>query len=415
MTEVEERNLVDVDLIGAMKGPPLALFAKWRDADPVHWNPPPPAGSYVTHLEGASLDTGFWVLTRYADVASVSRDQKLFSSHEGGPTLWDFEGEALERQRAGIMGMPNAEHLKLKKLIVPAFAPRVIKAFEPEIARVAKEIIDAVAPLGECEFVFDVASRLPVYTFCTILGVPERDRDKIFKLGNAMADVENEATNDADVMAQLFAYADWLSDQKRANPDDSMLSIIVNGEIDGEKMSPPQIQMFFLVMAIAGHETTRNTAAHFIRLMNEHPDQYAQLRSDPDTYLPNAIEEVLRYSPPVIQFRRTATEDTVIGEQPVCKGDKVYLSYAAANRDPAVFPDPDRFDILRANAGRHLSFGVGPHICLGARLAQIQLFLLLKQIVTRIPDIRIAGEMTYLRTIWFHAIMEMPVRFTPER
>lgn len=193
-----------------------------------------------------------------------------------------------------------------------------------------------------------------------------------------------------------------------------MMSMLVHGDVDGDKLPAEELCMFFVLMSIAGHETTRGTAAHFMRLMVEHPDQYALLRSDPDRYLPNAIEEVLRFSPPVIKFRRTATRDTMIGEQAVKAMDKIYLSYPAANRDPAVFPDPDRFDITRDNASRHLSFGTGPHVCLGARLARIQLKHLLKQVVTRIPDFRLADKPEFLRTIWFNAIIKMPLTFTPE-
>ena len=167
-------------------------------------------------------------------------------------------------------------------------------------------------------------------------------------------------------------------------------------------------------MSIAGHETTRGTAVHFIRLMNEYPDQYELLRSNVDQYLPNAIDEVLRFSPPVIKFRRTVMKDTELGGQPLKKGDKVYLSYPAANRDPDVFESPHSFDITRGNARKHLSFGTGPHVCLGARLAHMQLNALLKEIVTRIPDMHPVGDKEMLRSIWFNAVVNMPVEFTPE-
>lgn len=412
---MEHTNLMNADLIPSLKGPPHALFAKWREEDPVHWNPPPEPGSYESSQPGSTVRKGFWVLTRYDDVSAASRDQKLFSSYEGGPIIWDFEGPYLERQRASLMGMHSDRHMQFKRLIVPAFAPRVLAAFEPLVETVAREIIDDIAARGECEFIMEVASRLPVYTFCKILGVPDEDRNLIFRLGNALADVEGHGGDQEPVLAELFLYANQLAERKRLAPDNSMMSMAVNGTVDGDRLADDEVAMFFVVMSIAGHETTRSTAAHFIRLMNEHPDQYTLVVADPDKYLPNAIDEVLRHAPPVIQFRRTATADTELGGHPIAKGDKVYLSYPAANRDPAIFEDPERFDILRANAGRHLSFGIGPHICLGARLAKTQLFHLLKQIVTRIPDIRMSGENEYLRSVWFNAIMKMPVRFEPEK
>lgn len=188
----------------------------------------------------------------------------------------------------------------------------------------------------------------------------------------------------------------------------------MHGEIEGAKLTDLELCMFFVTMAIAGHETTRGTAGHFVRLMHEHPDQFELLRRDPQTYLPNAIEEVLRYSPPVAKFRRTVMQPTTLGDTKLKPGDKIYLSYPAANRDPAVFTDPHKFDITRANANKHLSFGTGPHVCLGARLARYQLNALLLQIITRLPDLRPDGEWKMLPSIWFNAIINMPVVFTAE-
>ena len=329
--------------------------------------------------------------------------------------IWDYEPEALERQRAGMMGMEPERHSRTKRLVMPVFTQKVMHDLEPSIERVARDIVDRVAAQGRCEFVFDIASRLPVYTFCQLLGVPEADQDLIFELGNAAADTENGDSNHGQVIMRLMEYALNLAAEKIANPDDSMMSKIANGKVDGDSLDPMEVAMFFVLLSIAGHETTRSTAAHFIRLMTEHPDQYALLLNDPERYLPNAINETLRFSPPVIKFRRTATRDTVIGNQPIKAGDKIYLSYPAANRDPEVFPDPDRFDITRANASQHLSFGVGPHICIGSRLALMQLKHLLMQVITRLPDFKIDGDLTYLRTLWFSAIIDMPLQFTPER
>lgn len=408
-------NLVDIDLIPKGKGPPYDTFAKWRSEEKLHWNPAPGPDAYKVHMKGSALEQGFWVVTRYADVVAVSRDQALFSSYEGSPVIWDLDEPRLALQRAGLMGMPPEKHLKVKRLLVPPFGPKEMQAFLPEIERVAKEIVDEIAPLGECEFVFDVASKLPVYTFCTLMGIPAEDRDLIMRLGNRMADVESEREVDEDPQAQIMAYAMRLTEEKRRNPDRSLLSTYANTEIDGERLSDQQIAMFFVTMSIAGHETTRGTAAHFIRLMADYPDQYELLRSDFDKYIGNAISEVLRFAPPVAQFRRTATRDTIFGNTAIAKGDKIYMSYAAANRDPDVFPDPDRFDITRSNAGSHLSFGQGQHICLGARLAGIQLRLLLKEIVERIADIKPLGEPRFLQSIWFNSVIAMPVSFTPEK
>ena len=406
-----DTNILDADLIPNEGGPPHQLFARWRENDPVHWNPPDP--NYKTSMVGGGLHHGFWVLTKYRDVFEVSRNQNLFSSNIGGPVIWDFAPQQLAMQQAGMMGMKPEQHIQVKRHVLPPFAPQEIVAFEPEIRSVAKEILDCVEPRGECEFVFEVASKLPVYTFCKILGVPDQQREQVFKLGNAAADIENYSGDwDSTPTMQLFVIADQLVAQKTQNPDNSLLSRIIHGEVDGQKLDRMNVNMFFVTLSIAGHETTRATAAHFIRLMHEYPEQRTLLLSDIDKYLPNAINEVLRFSPPVVKFRRTATEDTMIGEQKIAKGDKIYLSYPAANRDPEVFEDPDKFDIERENANKHLAFGTGPHVCLGAKLAQTQLFILLKEIFTRIPDIRPTGDTKMLRSIWFNGLINMPVTFS---
>jgi cytochrome P450 len=402
-------NLLDPGIYPAQKGPPHALFDRWRATSPVHWNPPSPA--YHVSLPGSSMTKGFWVLTRYQDVVDVSRDQERFSSYEGGSVIWDLDDEMLARQRASFMNFQPGPHAAIKRVIWPAFAANAIRSLGPDIERLAAELVDEVAARGECEFVFDVASKLPVYTFCTLMGIPEKLRAEVVDLGNAIADVETTASRAADPYIRLFQIAEDLSDAKRRRPDGSLMSLLVHDTTLG--LEQIHINLLFQVIAVAGHETTRSTAAHFIQLLQAHPDQYQLLLADVDAHLENAIEEVLRFTSTTTQFRRTATIDTEIGGHPVKAGDKIYLSYAAANRDPAVFPDPHRFDIERANAKRHIAFGSGPHVCIGAQLARLQLKALLQQIVTRIPDIRLTEEPEWLRSIWFNAIVRMPIAFTP--
>lgn len=401
-------NLIDPDLFPSGEGPPHALFDRWREQDPVHWNPANPA--YVNTFIESSGVSGFWVLTRYKDVFAVSNNQELFNSYEKGIVLWDFEGDALERQRSNFMIMKPADHMAVRKMILPPFLPKSLATLAPEIDKLATEIIDSVAGRGECEFVFDVASKLPIFTFCELMGIDPKYRQKVAEYGDALADVETRASHSLDPMIGLFAIAEELAEEKRRNPDDRLMSAMVNDpDLALDQMA---INQFFLVFAIAGHETTRATAVHFIHLMNRFPDQYALLCSDFDAHIDHAIDEVLRFTAPTTNFMRTAMEDTEIGGRPVRQGDRIYLSYAAANRDPAVFEDPHRFDITRTNAKRHLAFGAGPHLCVGSRLAKLQLRALLRQVVTRIPDIRPVDEPEWLRSIWFNAIIRMPVRFT---
>ena len=399
-------NLLDSGLFPAEQGPPHRLFDTWRASDPVHWNPPNP--DFVNAMPESSGVRGFWVLTRYKDVYDVSMNQELFSSHEKGIVVWDFEGESLARQQANFMSMKPADHAAVKKVIMP----RALNEIAPQIERLAAEIVDSVASKGACEFVFDVASRLPIYTFCELMGIPEHLRDQVADYGNALADVEGRASHSLDPMIGLFGIAQELATEKRSNPDNRLMSAMVNDTT--LNLDPMAINQFFLVFAMAGHETTRSTAAHFIHMMHRHPEQYALLRSDFDAHIDNAIDEVLRFTSTTTNFTRTVMADTEIGGHPVRKGDKVYMSYAAANRDPSVFEAPHHFDITRRNAKRHLAFGAGPHICVGARLAKMQLRALLAQIVTRIPDIHPVCEPEWLHSVWFNAIIGMPVEFTAE-
>ena len=402
-----DENILDPGLYASGKGPPHELFDKWRAEDGLHWNPPNP--DYVPKMPFASMKKGFYVLTRYQDVYEVSRDQSRFSSFDEGFVIWDQEGPGLENLRANFMGMRPADHSEVKRVITPPFSPRAMLEIEPKVEALAEEIVDRMCETDGCEFVFDVASRLPVYTFCELVGVPEQYRDRVVEHGNAIADVETRDQHSMDPAEGLAAISIELTEKYRQKPDGSLMSSIVN---DAElALDQHQINMFFQVFAIAGHETTRSTAAHFINLMNQHPDQYELLKSDIDQYLGNAIEEVLRYTSTTTNFRRTATTDTEIGGYQVKQGDKIYLSYAAANRDPTVFTDPHIFDISRENARKHLAFGTGPHVCTGARLARLQLKALLKQIVSRLPDIRVVGEPEWLRSIWFNAIVSMPVSY----
>ncbi len=412
MTELSiDTNLLNPDLFLSAEGPPHAVFDAWRASDPVHWNPVDDA--YRPPVRGFSMTKGFWVLTRYQDVFEVSRDQERFSSYDEGFLVWDLDSEKLAQQRANFMGMRPAEHSAVKRSLVPPFSPKAMDAMAPEVERLAKEVVDDIAATGGCEFVFEVASKLPVYTFCELMGIPVAQRSRVVELGNALADLEAHGHRSDDTSAELFAIAQDLAEEKRQRPDGSLMSLLIHDK--ALALDQMRINMFFVVFAIAGHETTRSAAAHFMYLMRQQPDQYELLLRDVDTYLPNAIEEVLRYASPTTNFRRTATVDTEIGGRPVKKGDKIYLSYPAANRDPSVFANPHVFDITRENARKHLAFGTGPHVCLGARLARLELHALLKQIVTRMPDFRISGEVERLRSIWFDAITKLPVQFTPER
>lgn len=400
-------NLINPDLFVDHKGPPHRLFDLWRAQKGLHWNPPNP--DYVAKVPFSTMNKGFFVLTRYQDVFEVSRDQERFSSYDEGFVIWDQEGPGLDNMRANFMGMRPPDHSAVKRVITPPFSPKAMLEIGPTVERLAAELIGEISALDSCEFVFDVAAKLPVYTFCELMGVPLELRDQVVKCGNAMADVESRDQLDFDPREGLASISRELTENLRCEPDASLMSAIVNDS--GLALEQNQIDHFFQVFAIAGHETTRSTASHFVNLMSQHPEQRELLLSDLDQYLDNAIEEVLRYTSTTTNFRRTATCETTIGNCTVQRGDKLVLSYAAANRDPQMFADPHRFDITRDNARKHLAFGTGPHVCTGARLARLQLRALLKELFTRLPDIHPIDDPQWLRSIWFNAIIRMPVSF----
>lgn len=408
-------NLADPELVVKGKGPDYKTLSQMRAEKPVYWNPAPE--NYNSDGKKAlRLDKGFWVVTRHDDLTAVSRNPKLFSSAKASHLLWDVSDKELEQQRAGIMGMDPPRHQNLRRLVQGPFVGEQLKRFEPRITELVKGYVAEAAEKGETEFVYGLASKLPVTTFCVLMGIPEEDHDLIFQVGNTSIDYENQPRELIRKGQRILReYATKLTAAKRENPDDSVMSSLVNGEVEGERLSTDEINVFFRIICVAGHETTRTTAASFLRLMREYPEQYEILISDLDKHLPNAIEEVLRFSPPVMQMRRTAIEDTVLGGQEIKEGDKVYLSYPAANRDPAVFEDPDKFDILRKNSKRHLAFGVGEHFCLGAALARLQLQILLKEFLTQIPDYEIVDDVPWLRSIWLNANTEMKLKFEPRK
>ena len=263
----------------------------------------------------------------------------------------------------------------------------------------------------------ELASELPLTLICELMGIPQTQRRQIFEWSNVLIgadDADLRAKADPMMTAmQMWMYSNKLAAEKKATPDDTLISAYVNGSVEGEAIGEAELNHFFVLLAVAGNETTRNATSQFIRLMHEHPDQWALLRSDVDRYLPGAIEEALRFAPPVMQFRRTATEDTEIRGVRIAKGDKLYLSYPSANRDEEVFgPDSMRFDITRAE-NHHVSFGIGEHFCLGANLARMQLRCILREVATRLPDLRLAEPARFQRSNFIAGIKHMRVRFTP--
>jgi cholest-4-en-3-one 26-monooxygenase len=399
-------DLVDVDEF--TRATPHHWFRELREHDPVHW-------------QEEANGPGFWSVTKYADLRHVSRNPLIFSSERGGTQIRDLTEQ--ERAEAGeipiMLEMDPPRHVKFRRIVQRGFTPRRVREQEGHIREIARRIVDAAAPRGEAEFVAEVAADLPLQVICEMMGVPLEDRSQLFANGNKMIGFddpelggENRQESRA-AMAQIFGYALKLAERYRDRPADNLTSRLLHGEVDGEKLSELEYCAFFLLLCIAGNETTRTVTTNGMRLLIEHPDQLQLLVEDP-SLVPSAVEEILRYEPAVHCFRRTALRDTELRGRQIREGDKVVLWYPSVNRDEEVFDEPDAFDVRR-HPNEHLSFGIGEHYCLGANLARLELNVIFGEIVARLRDPKLAAPPRRLRSNFVNGVKEMRITFTPER
>ena len=406
LTSHEELDLSNPDSF--VGGLPHAYFRALRREDPVHWN--------VVGCDPARNGKGFWTITKYEDIKMMSRTPEIFSSWVGGTNIFDLEGEDLEGTRSMILNMDPPTHVKYRRLVAHNFTPRMIEKLEPHIRDLAATIVDDIVEKGSCDFVADVAALLPMRTIMEIVGVPEEDQPEIFDLSNKLVgfddpDVQGSFDEGKISAAQMCMYGQKLREMVGECPMNNLASALYHGKVDGESLDAFQYNYFFLMLMIAGNETTRTMTAHGMRLLMENPEERRKLVADP-SLIPNAVEEFLRYNPPVMYFRRTLTQDFELRGKTLKAGDKVVMWYGSANRDEDVFEDPDRFDVSR-NIPEHLGLGIGEHYCLGASFARTQLRSIFTEIITRVPDMEPAGPIRYLRSNFIHGVREMPVRFTP--
>ena len=384
---------------------PHDFFRELREKDPVHW--------HEEHDGGP----GFWVITRHEDVVPLSKDWQTNSSWLGGTIREDPPQESLEQQRMMMLNMDPPQHHQLRKLVTAAFTPRRINELEQHIRTITRETIDAVIERGECDFVTDIALELPLAVIAEMMGVPKADRRKIFDWSNRLIgsnDPEFAATPEDSTAAatEMFLYANELAADKRANPADDITSSLLQAEVDGERLSDLDFDLFFMLLAVAGNETTRNLVSHALIALSEFPDQWTKLRSA-GSISQYAIEEFLRWGTPVMYFRRTAQHDYEVGGKTIKAGDKVTLWYTSANRDEAAFDNPTMFDVARS-PNPHIAFGGGgPHFCLGANLARLEIRVLFDELITRLPDIQVTGPAIRLRSNFIDGIKHLPIAFTP--
>jgi cholest-4-en-3-one 26-monooxygenase len=400
-------QLSDIDLTDSrnfVPGVPHEWFAYLRRNAPVWWH---------EETDGP----GFWCVTKYDDCVTVNREHERFSSARRATFIWELPEEAMEQQRLLMLNMDPPLHTRYRRLVNKGFTPRMVAQLQQKIHETADSIIDTVIEKGECDFVTDIAAELPLVVIADLLGVPQEERHNMFNWSNRMIGQEDPEYQITEEVAQqaameLYAYASDLFAKKRANPHDDLMSVLNSVDIDGEKLSELELELFFLLLTVAGNETTRNLISGAMHAFFQHPDQWQKLIED-RTLLPGAIEEMLRFVTPVMNFRRQTTSPIELRGQKIEEDQKVVFFHTSANRDEDVFADPDTFDITRS-PNPHMAFGAGgPHFCLGANLARMEIRVMYEHLLDRMPDIHQDGEVQRLQSAFINGVKHLPVSFSP--
>ncbi len=389
-------------------GVPHEWFTYLRHNAPVYKHPEPNG-------------PGFWVITRYDDVVAVGRDSQTFSSEQergGVVQLRDDMMDDFNRGGRMMLTMDPPDHTRYRSLVNKGFVPRMINALAPHIREITSAIIDRAIDKGDqCDFVVDVAAELTLQVIAELLGVPLEDRHKVFQWSNRMIGSEDPEYAVSDELVrqaqiEMFMYVNALAPKRRAEPRDDLVTTLLNAEINGDRLSEMDFNLFFLLLAVAGNETTRNALSHGVHTLIQHPEQYRMLVDDP-SLVPSATEEILRWASPVMYFRRNVTCDAEVRGQRLKAGDKVSIWYISANRDEEIFDDPFRFDITRS-PNEHVAFGGGgSHFCLGASLARMEINILLEELVKRVPAPKMVGDVKRLRSNFINGIKHLPVQLAP--
>jgi cytochrome P450 len=370
----------------------------------------------VTVMGGDSAGPGYWSAVTYDDVRVVSRNQEAFSSASGVIS----NDPAPEYLAVGsIIVMDDPRHTKLRRLVQKAFTPRTLAAVGESVRVRARALIDAAKETGgACDFVEAFAAPLPLQVICDMLGIPEEDEKRVFDWTNVLLGVgDPEFVPDIDdLKTSAMAYLEYamrLGVERAEHPGDDLSSLLMQAEVDGERLEPFEFAAFVVLLSLAGNETTRNAISWGMQLLTEHRDQRALLQANYDEMSPRAVEEIVRWATPVIHMRRTALADTAVGETKVAAGEKVVMWYWSANRDETVFEDPARFDLQRENAIDMVGFGSGGgHFCLGANLARREIQVIFDEIFKELPDLEITGPPDRLQSNFINGIKRMPCEFT---
>jgi len=384
-------------------------FHTLRTEQPISW-----------HEEWEFLDSqfpkgpGYWSLTSHQDVWHVSRNPQLFQSGRG-VNIGDLPVEISEFF-GSMIAMDDPRHFRLRSIVSKGFTPKEIGRVEEYVRTKATEVVDRLLeqfPDRTCDFVHEVAAPLPLQIICEMMGIPKADEAQMFQWTNIILGAgDPEFTSSfEDLLGAgmgLYQYAQALGEDRRANPRDDLTSIMMTAEVDGERMTAQEFGSFFILLVVAGNETTRNAISHGMKLLTDHPDQRALWFDNWDQHTRTAVDEIVRYATPVIHFRRTAIEDTVIGGQKIEAGQKLVMWYCSANRDETVFTDPHRFDVTRSLQPAQVGFGAGgPHFCLGANLARREIAVMFDELRRRMPTLRVVSEPDHLQSAFINGIKRM--------
>ena len=397
------------------------IFTRMRAEDPVAWCPEPWGGP------------GFWSVTKYDDIQFVSKNPNLFSSDQklGGITLPSNDMMRTRRKEEGqkvmeeappglsqfeggssMISMDPPEHLHHRRVVAPGFTPQKLNDLIPRIRKRAKEILASIDGQGEVEFISAVAAELPIQMLAELFGIDQEERHKLFEWSNIIIGgddpdivVSGEQVQGAFMELATFAMKTW--EQRKQEPGDDLITMLVHAEVNGEPMNMGDYLSAMLLLIVAGNETTRNSISGGLLALSQYPEEKQKLIDDP-SLIAGAVDEIIRWVHPVIYMRRTATADAKIGQQEIKAGDKLALWYMSGNRDEDKWDDPFTFNVTRAGP-RHLSFGYGQHLCIGWRLAEMQLAVLLEEMLSRYPAIRVTGDVNRMRTNFLNSIKTMQV------
>ena len=400
MTPKPDINLISPETFAAT-GHPWEQYAWLRKNAPVYWHDEPNG-------------PGFWAITKYEDVRTISRLPKVFSSYETSVMLPDPDPMGLYAQRLMMLNMDPPQHDRFKLLVSRGFTPKNAPLLRPKIEELARDIVDAVLAKGECDFVTEIAGRLPSGLIAELMGMPRADGERLYDLTEIMH-TNDDAIAPPEIkmnaVGEMLGYAQSVADLKRQSPGDDLATILVNAEVDGDHLTDEEFQWFFLLLVNAGGDTTRNLLAAGLQVLFDHPDQRTKLMGDLDGLLGSAVEEMLRFCSPVTHFKRTAMQDTVVGGQSIKAGERVVMFYGSANRDEDIFENADTFDVAR-HPNPHVAFGAGgPHLCLGMHVARVELAVMFRELLTRMPHIEAGGPIERMHSSFIAGVHRMPIKY----